>query len=110
MHKMKLQEKYYNLLKEGKKTIELRLFDDKRKTIKNGDAIEFTNLSDATDTFTSSVIALHRAETFAALCEKIDCRKAGMSSDEELINVMAEFYPLEHQKELGVVGIEVKRI
>ena len=46
MHKMKVQTKYYNLLKSGKKVVELRLFDEKRQQIKIGDEILFSNLSD----------------------------------------------------------------
>ncbi len=33
-HKMNLQTKYYNFIKNGTKRIELRLFDEKRKEIK----------------------------------------------------------------------------
>ena len=51
MHNMSVKEKYYNLLKSGKKTIELRLFDEKRQKIKIGDIIEFSNASNADDTF-----------------------------------------------------------
>lgn len=110
MHKLNVQEKYYNLLKSGQKTIELRLYDDKRKAIKVGDTIEFTNNSDSSDNFVAKVINLHQAKDFASLCEKIDCRQAGMSTNEELIKVLEEFYSLERQKELGVIGIEVKKI
>lgn len=110
MHKLNVQEKYYNLLKSGVKTIELRLFDEKRRAIKIGDIIEFTNLSDSTDTFHAKVINLHKAGDFVSLCEKIDCRKAGMNTNDELIKVLEEFYAAERQKELGVVGIEVKKI
>lgn len=110
MHKLNVKEKYYNLLKSGKKTIELRLYDEKRQAIQIGDVIEFSNASDAADTFQAEVINLHRAESFAALCEKIDCRRAGMADKEELITVLKEFYPEPRQKALGVVGIEVKRI
>ncbi len=110
MHKLNVKEKYYNLLKLGEKTIELRLYDEKRKMIKSGDMIEFVNAADGSDTFTAEVIALHRAESFAALCDKIDCRKAGMADKGELITVLKEFYPEERQKAFGVVGIEIKRI
>lgn len=110
MHKLNVKEKYYNLLKSGEKTIELRLYDDKRKMIKVGDELEFANASDADDRFMAEVIALHRAESFVALCEKIDCRQAGMADKEELITVLKEFYPEERQKAFGVVGIEVKRV
>lgn len=109
MHRLKVKEKYYNLLKSGKKDIELRLYDDKRKLIQIGDMIEFANFSDSRNTFCAEVVALHRAADFATLCQKIDCRRAGMECPEEMIKVLAEFYPAERQKEFGVVGIEVKR-
>lgn len=110
MHRLNVQEKYYNLLKSGRKTIELRLFDNKRKDIKIGDYIEFSNNSDANDKFTSQVINLHRADSFAELCQNIDCRKAGFSNDNELTDILEEFYSQERQKEFGVVGIEIKLI
>lgn len=110
MHKLNVKEKYYNLLKSGKKTIELRLFDDKRKKIKVGDYIEFSNCSDANDNFSAQVVNLHRADSFIELCQKIDCQKAGFSNNNELINALEEFYSQEKQKEFGVVGIEIKLI
>lgn len=96
MHRLKVKEKYYNLLKSGKKDIELRLYDDKRKLIQIGDMIEFANFSDSRNTFCAEVVALHRAADFASLCQKIDCRRAGMESPEELINFSQIFltYPV----------------
>jgi ASC-1-like (ASCH) protein len=38
---MKLSEPWFTLIKKGNKTVELRLFDDKRKQLKVGDIIEF---------------------------------------------------------------------
>jgi ASC-1-like (ASCH) protein len=110
MHKLNVQEKYYNMLKKATKTIELRLFDDKRKNIKTGDVIEFSNNSDDKDTFLAQVVKLHRADSFEALCHKIDCHHAGFDTNQELVRVLEEFYSLERQKEFGVVGIEVKKI
>ena len=40
-HKMKLQPKYYDFILNGTKRIEIRLNDEKRKTIKVGDTITF---------------------------------------------------------------------
>ena len=34
MHEMKLQAKYFNFILNGSKRIEIRLFDEKRQTIK----------------------------------------------------------------------------
>lgn len=110
MHKLNVKEKYYTLLKTGDKTIELRLNDDKRKAIRIGETIEFTNASNLKDSFWAEVVNLHYAESFATLCQKIDCVQAGMANKEELLNVVKEFYPEERQKTFGVVGIEIKRI
>ena len=109
MHKMNVKEKYYHMLKSGVKTIELRLFDEKRKKIKIGDFIEFSNNSDTSDKFTAQVINLHRADTFGKLCKNINCHHAGFDTNEELIKVLEEFYPLDKQKEFGVIGIEIQK-
>ena len=97
------------MLKLGAKTIELRLFDEKRQKIKIGDIIEFTNNSDTDDKFTAQVINLHRASSFVELCKNIDCRNAGFPSNEELIDVLEEFYSKDRQREFGVVGIEIQK-
>ena len=110
MHKLNVKEKYYNMLKNGTKTIELRLFDDKRKNIKIGDIIEFSNNSNVDDTFLAKVVKLHQADNFEALCHKIDCNNAGFDTDQELMNVLEAFYSSERQKEFGVVGIEIIKL
>lgn len=110
MHKLNVKEKYYNMLKLGTKTIELRLFDEKRRAIKVGDYIEFSNNSDANDKFTAKVINLHKANNFTELCENINCHSAGFFTNEELVKVLEEFYSLDRQKEFGVVGIEIQKV
>ena len=110
MHNMKVQTKYYRLLKSGIKTVELRLMDEKRRLIKVGDQITFSDLSNPADTFTAQVLALHRADSFDALCDIISPAQAGFTTKEELINCLKEFYTPEAQTQYGVVGIEIKRI
>ena len=105
---MRVQEKYFNLLKSGRKTIELRLFDEKRQKIKIGDIIEFSNAANAKDTFFAQVINLHKAPDFISLCSKISIRKIGFSSQDELLKTLEEFYPSQRQKEFGVIGIEIQ--
>jgi len=109
MHKISVQEKYYNMLKAGTKTIELRLFDDKRKLIKKGDVIEFSSSQDAEDKFQATVIGLHRAKNFAELCGVVDVKKTGFATKQELMKVLEDFYTLERQNALGVVGIEISK-
>ena len=110
MHAMKVQTKYYNLLKSGIKTIELRLWDEKRRQIQVGDQITFSDLSNSDDTFIAQVLALHHANSFDKLCDIIQPAQAGFSTKEELVDCLQEFYTPENQKKYGVVGIEIKRI
>ena len=106
---MKVKEKYYKLLKSGLKTIELRLFDEKRQKIRIGDEIVFSNLDDESDSFTARVIKFYRADNFAALCHQISPQQAGFDTSEDLVRVMQNFYSLNDQEKYGVLGIEVKR-
>ena len=46
LHKMKLNESPFERIKNGTKTIEFRLYDEKRQKIKVGDKIEFSKLPD----------------------------------------------------------------
>ena len=110
MHKLNVKEKYYNMLKSGIKTIELRLFDEKRKNIKIGDFIEFSNNSNANDKFSAKVINIHRAQNFVELCKNINCNNAGFATNEELMKALEEFYTLDRQKQYGVIGIEIQKI
>lgn len=41
LHKMKLQEDPFKRIKNGTKTVEFRLYDEKRQSIQIGDEIEF---------------------------------------------------------------------
>ena len=107
---MNVKTKYYNLLKSGKKIIELRLFDEKRQKIKIGDEILFSDSSNQDDSFKATVLKLHRAESFEKLCETITPEQAGFSSKEDLISVLEEFYSPVAQKKFGVVGIEIKKV
>ena len=106
---MKVKEKYYNLLKSGQKTIELRLFDEKRQKIRIGDEIIFSNFDREDDTFSARVVHLYRASDFQSLCRQISPQKAGFETPEELVAVMQKFYPSADQEKYGVLGIEIKR-
>ena len=107
---MRVREKYFNLLETGEKTIELRLFDEKRQKIAVGDMIKFIKSEDETQSFEVVVAALHLAENFEKLGSKIDFRQAGFDTLQNMIEVMKTFYLLDDQQKYGVVGIEVRRI
>ena len=108
MHKMKLRDKPFKSIKAGTKTIELRLYDEKRKLLNAGDVIEFTNI-DTKEVIKVEILQLHRFNNFDDLYKHFN--KVSMGYEEnEVANPsdMEEYYSKEEQQEYGVVGIEIK--
>ena len=56
-HEMTLFPRPYASIASGQKTIELRLYDEKRQSIHIGDQIRFTNTEDTNDTLRSGWVA-----------------------------------------------------
>ncbi len=110
IHNMKLKEWPFKAVKNGTKTIEMRLYDDKRHQIKIGDQILFTEYN-GTDTVLVEVVNLHLCPSFADLYEKFDKVSLGYAENEiAKPEDMTMFYPIEEQKQFGVVGIEIKKV
>lgn len=107
---MNLQPKYFDFIKDGTKRIELRLYDEKRRSIQLGDIIEFAKSED--EKFKAEVIGLLRYNSFADLFEDFDISILADSSmtKQELLEVLGEFYSEEKQAEFGVIGIRIKLI
>lgn len=101
-HKMTVKQPYFNLIKDGKKTIECRLFDSKRQQINIGDMIEFSN---ANDKCSKMVVGLFRAKNFHTLFTKINVNDAGFEKIEDAEKALEEFYDLKSQNNIGVIGI-----
>lgn len=106
-HKMNLQDKYFDFIKNGTKRIELRLNDEKRQQIKIGDSIEFSNEKDK---FTTKVIGLLKYQDFKTLFNDfgIEILAERTMTKEELLGVLSEFYTPEKQEKFGVLGIRVE--
>ena len=109
-HEMKLHNGPFTCIKNKTKTIEMRLFDEKRSLIKENDLIEFTNrVTD--ETITTKVIKLHKYPSFEELYKHHDKVSMGYKKDEEAkASDMEEYYSKEEQANFGVVGIEIELI
>ncbi len=108
-HSMNLTPAPFEMIKSGEKTIELRLFDEKRQKIKPGDTIVFTNTETA-ETLETAVAALHRFDSFEELYKSLPLLKCGYT--EETVSEakpadMEFYYSVDAQKKYGVVGIEI---
>lgn len=71
LHKMKLNESQFERIKNGTKTIEFRLYDEKRQQIKVGDQIEFSKLPTLQEKLLVDVVELYRENTFENLFRKL---------------------------------------
>ena len=109
-HQLTLATEPFNAITSGNKTIESRLYDEKRQKIQIGDQIIFTNRDNPSQTAAVKVIGLLRYATFHDLFSHNDPRKFGSESVEWLENQINEFYSLHDQKQNGVIGIEFELI
>lgn len=108
LHTMKLQPIQFESVTSGKKTIESRLFDEKRRLINVGDEIEFSKNVDSTKTIKTKVKALYRYDSFESLFSDFPSEYFGGNSKEFLLEEISRFYQKEEQEKYGVVGIKIE--
>ena len=102
----------FEQIMSGAKTVELRLYDEKRQAVSEGDTIIFTSLSDNRQ-ITVRFIRMHIFDTFIELYRSLSLSKCGYT-EQELETAspddMLAYYPKEKQERYKVVGIEIERI
>lgn len=111
LHHMKLHPAPFYQMREGAKTIELRLCDPKRQRVADGDQIEFSKTGDNREKFRVKVVALHRFASFSELYRALPLKACGYPDPAAADpKDMERFYSLEEQQKYGVLGIEVSLI
>lgn len=112
-HIMTLNPIPMNSIRNGEKTIELRLYDEKRQRIAVGDIIKFVNAKNVLDTLSVVVEDLYIFESFDELYKELPLLECGYTKD----NIdraspkdMEYYYSKEKQSKYGVVGIKVSLI
>jgi len=110
IHNMRLNNEPFNLIKDGTKTIELRLNDEKRQLLRIGDFIEFQNRT-TQEIIKAEIIDLHKYNSFYKLYKHFDKVSMGYKKEEVAKpEDMELYYSKEEQEKYGVVGIEIKLI
>lgn len=110
MHYMNLHDGPFNLINNGTKNVELRLNDSKRKKIKTGDLIEFTNRV-TNEKLVVRVVDLIKFKNFYDLYESFDKVSLGYSEDEEAnASDMELYYSKEEQEKYGVLAIKIEKV
>lgn len=110
VHQMGLYGEYFHAIKERKKTVEVRLYDEKRRKIKVGDTIEFIKVPQQDENLKVQVTNLRSYDTFEAMYNDIplkdfDCEGWTMK---EMIDGTYEIYTPEAEKEWGTLAIMIE--
>lgn len=107
-YEMKLDNEPFKAIKNGTKTLELRLNDEKRKLLTVGDYIEFTNRV-TNEKLLVEVIDLFKYNSFEELYKHFNKIEMGYSINEEANpKDMENYYSKEEQEKYGVLGIKIK--
>ena len=110
VHNMKLNEGPFQAIKAGTKTIEMRLYDNKRRKIQVGDIIEFKNVVTGEE-IRVEVLALHVVPTFKELYNMFNQVALGYAEYEIALHTdMEQYYLITDIEKYGVVGIEIRLI
>ena len=108
-HSMQLQPSPFEMIRDGRKTIELRLFDEKRQKIRAGDTILFTNTGSG-EVLRVQVLELLVFDSFETLYSRLPLLECGYTKedvDTASPDDMNVYYPKEMQQQYGVVGIRI---
>ena len=109
-HIMKLNPVPMKMFRDGQKTIELRLYDEKRRKIAVGDKIRFINSSKFTDVLSVTVEELFVFSSFDELYKNLPLSECGYTCDnidKASPNDMELYYSNDEQLKYGVVGIRI---
>lgn len=110
---MKLNQAPYNKIVAGDKTIELRLYDEKRRALKIGDYIIFSDANDSKRRLLVIVRGLYHSENFEELFDDISLVKCGFDTSVTMdmaANRMHEYYLEEEISRYGVLGIKIELV
>ncbi len=64
LYTTKLKQEPFEKIRNGNKTIELRLYDEKRQQVQIGDFIEFSLMDNPNEKIQTRVTALHHFDSF----------------------------------------------
>ena len=107
---MSLHPEYYEMVKSGEKDIELRLYDEKRRKMRNGEIVLIYDAQNRSDYIRAKIVRLHIAQSFADLNTKISMPRTGFASLNALMSAISKFYDSEMESKYGIVGIELEII
>lgn len=109
-HQMGLYGEYFNAIQKGRKRIEVRLNDEKRRKIQIGDTIEFIKVPSQDAVLHVQVIDLEVYDTFEEMYQEIPFKDFDFEgwTMKEMIDGTYEIYTKEQEKKWGALAITIK--
>ena len=107
-HVSGLQKIYFDMVESGEKVFEIRLNDEKRKAIQVGDDYVFGLEPDRIKLVRKKIKNRFEFKNFNEACDKLDFKKVGFSSRDEMRIVYNTIYPKVEQEMFGVVAFELE--
>lgn len=105
-HVSGLQKVYFDMVKSGEKIYELRLNDEKRQMINVGEDYVFGLEPERLQQVRKKIKNKLIFKNFNEACDKLDFKKVGFSSRDEMKIVYNTIYSKEEQEKYGVVAFE----
>ncbi len=109
---MKLQETPFEKIESGQKTVEMRLYDEKRRMLNVGDKIVFSKQGEEDKKIKVKITKINTFKSFKELYKFYTDKKVLGYAEKEKASFkdMEKYYPKEKQKSDGVVALEFKVI
>lgn len=107
---MRLAEEPFRKIKQGKKTVECRLLDEKRRKIKVGDVIKFRPRNEESEKIITEVVGLEKFKTFSELIDKVGTNPLGGGKKPDLLSELGKFYSSEEENKYSVLAISIKLV
>lgn len=104
-HKMSVKNPWLDFILNGKKTVEGRLLDDKRKTYKKKDYIQFNDQK----VFQIKELVRYKSFEDMLIHEGLSNVLPEVKTIKEGVATYHQFYPEESERKLGVVAIRLTR-
>jgi ASC-1-like (ASCH) protein len=110
-HHMRLSTEPFELIASGKKTVEVRLNDEKRQAVHVGDRIVFSKLPALHERMTVSVVEINHYKNFQELVDLLPMTDFGYPLDanpELLLGELRKIYDTDEESRYGVVAFRIR--
>lgn len=109
-HDMRLDPEGFDKIREGRKKIDIRVYDEKRRRVRVGDTIVFSKRPEESEKVEVGVVGVSVFGSFRELLAAFDSREFGHDPAlglDERVEMQREHYTKDEERENGVVGIHV---